>query len=217
MSPAHGSGSDAGVEALPCKWSGAATRRANRAEAARTRLTFRCPIDLRQGGKAACHAMIVATDRKPEPAMTEERIPKPDAKTIDAYESTHYFAHEAKPVLLRIGDPASQHQAWLEKRGAQSATILTAWNPLGEEKSAAENARAQEALLSAIRARDLRWLPASGEDPAGAWQPEPGFCVFDVPDEVLDEWLVVFRQNAAVQATRNQACRLVWHPSIRGN
>lgn len=147
--------------------------------------------------------------------MPQEKIPVPDAKTIAAYESTHYFAHEAKPVLIRVGDPASSHQAWLEKMGARSATILTAWNPLGEEKSPAENDQAQAALRAAIDEQALRSLPASGEDPAGTWQPEPGFCVFDVPDDVLDRWLVQFRQNAAVQFTRDSRCRLVWHPAVR--
>lgn len=149
--------------------------------------------------------------------MTQEIFPKPDAKTIAAYESTHYFAQDSEPVRLRIGDAAGSHLAWLDKMGADSATILTAWNPLGEEKPAAANARAQEDLLSAIRARNLRWLPATGEDPAGTWEPEPGYCVFDAPDKVLDEWLVIFGQNAAVRVARDGDCRLVWHPSIRAD
>jgi hypothetical protein len=144
-----------------------------------------------------------------------EAIPQPDAGTVAAYESTHYFAHDDPRVLLRIGDQADAHRAWLQKMNAHSATILTAWNPMGQELPAAENDRAQSELLAAIRARNLRWLPASGEDPTGQWQPEPGFCVFDVPDELLDEWLVAFRQNAAVQVAGQQACRLVWHPSLR--
>ena len=147
--------------------------------------------------------------------MTQDTIPKPDAGTVAAYESTHYFAQGGEPVLLRIGDPAASHEAWLREMDACSATILTAWNPLGEATSPTDNQRAQEQLLSAIRARGLRWLPATGEDPTGAWQPEPGFCVFDAPDAVLDEWLVVFRQNAAVRVARSEDCRLVWHPSIR--
>lgn len=147
--------------------------------------------------------------------MSQEAIPQPDAKTISAYESTNYFVQDSEPVLLRIGDPAESHFAWLEQMGAQSATILTAWNPLGEQQSDAENERAQEELLSAIRARELRWLPATGEDPAGNWDPEPGFCVFDAPGDVLDQWLGLFRQNAAVRVERDGACRLVWHPSIR--
>lgn len=142
-------------------------------------------------------------------------IPKPDAATITAYESTNYYAQADQPVLWRVGDPASTHDTWLGEMDAQSATILTAWNPLGEEKSSAENERAQEELLSAIRARDLRWLPATGEDPTGSWQPEPGFCVFDAPDDVLDDWLVIFSQNAAVRVTQEAPCKLVWHPSIR--
>jgi hypothetical protein len=144
-----------------------------------------------------------------------EAIPTPDAKTVAAYKATYYYAHAAERILLRIGDAPAKHDAWLESMHAASATILTAWNPLGDEKSSAENQRAQEDLLSAIRARDLRWLNATGEDPTGAWEPEPGFCVMDVPDPILDDWLVIFRQNAAVRATRGGPSRLVWHPAIR--
>jgi len=147
--------------------------------------------------------------------MTQQNIPQPDARTVAAYESTDYFVHEAERVLLRIGDPAGSHRSWFERMDAQSATIMTAWNPLGEEKSRAENDRAQDKLLAAIGMKQLRWLPASGEDPSGAWQPEPGFCVFDAPEEVLDEWLVEFRQNAAVRAARDDKCRLIWHPCLR--
>lgn len=167
----------------------------------------KAPQDMAPGAAAA---QGLATQ-----SMAPEEVPLPDAPTVAAYESTHYFAHEADRVLLRIGDPPDSHLAWLEKVGARTATILTAWNPLGQEKSQAENDRAQEHLLASIRERELRWLPASGEDPAGGWQPEPGFCVFDVPDPVLDHWLVRFRQNAAVQATREDPCRLVWHPALR--
>lgn len=148
-------------------------------------------------------------------ATGDETIPMPDAATVAAYESTDYFAHAAERVLLRVGDPPEKHGDFLESHRAVSATILTAWNPLGQERHEAENRRAQEALLSAIRARDLRWLNASGEDPTGSWEPEPGFCVFDVPDAILDEWLVIFRQNAAVRVARGEPCRLVWHPDIR--
>ena len=144
-----------------------------------------------------------------------EAILAPDAATVAAYESTHYFAHAAERVLLRVGDPPQKHADFLEANRATSATILTAWNPFGQDQPEAENRRAQEALLSAIRARGLRWLNASGEDPSGSWEPEPGFCVFDVPDPILDDWLVIFRQNAAVRAARDEPCRLVWHPEIR--
>ena len=151
--------------------------------------------------------------------MTQQPIAQPDAETVAAYEaayeSTHYYAHDSQPVLLRIGDAADLHRDWLARMDAVSATILTAWNPLGQEVARAENDLAQEKLLADIRSKALRWLPATGEDPTGAWQPEPGFCVFDASDAVVDQWLVAFRQNAAVRVTREDNCRLVWHPSLR--
>ena len=149
-----------------------------------------------------------STPRGPE-------IPTPDAATVAAYEATDYFAHASERVLLRVGDSPEKHAGFLETLRATSATILTAWNPLGMEQTEAENGRAQEALLSAIRARGLRWLNATSEDPTGSWEPEPGFCVLDVPEPILDQWLEIFRQNAAVRASRGEPCRLVWHPAIR--
>jgi hypothetical protein len=73
----------------------------------------------------------------------------------------------------------------------------------------------QERLARAIRAAGLAALPASGEDPRGLWEPEPGFCVFDATPEQVDAWLVEFRQNAVVRIEQEQPCRLVWHPAIR--
>ncbi len=35
-----------------------------------------------------------------------------------------------------------------------------------------------------------------------------------MPPDLLDEWLMLFRQNAAVRLERGTGCRLVWHPEI---
>lgn len=162
------------------------------------------------GGPARIRADDAALDHARHPA-----IARPSPGTVSAYETTRYFAQASEPVLLRIGAEPQRLREWLEKMNAQSATIMTAWNPLGEESPAAENDRAQAQLLSSVRAHHLRWLPATGEDPAGVWKPEPGFCVFDLPEDVLDQWLVIFRQNAAVQVARDSRCHLIWHPSFR--
>lgn len=142
-------------------------------------------------------------------------IPIPSAATIAAYEQTDYFADDQPPVCLRIHDEDSRHLGWLDRHQARSASILTAWNPFGQELGAAENALRQQGLQAAIEASGLHWLPARGEDPLGSWQPEPGFCVFDAPEALLDQWLCTFEQNAAVRLARSQGCQLVWHPEIR--
>lgn len=147
--------------------------------------------------------------------MMNRPIPLPSADTIAAYEQTDYFADDQPPVCLRIGDDGRRHQDWLARHGARSATILTAWNPFGQELPAAENEALQARLHATIEKSGLRWLPARGEDPKGSWTPEPGFCVFDVPAAMLDEWLKLFRQNAAVRLDADQGCALVWHPAIR--
>lgn len=142
-------------------------------------------------------------------------IPLPSAETVEAYAATDYYAHDVGKVKARIGDRPEQHRGWLESRGARTATILTAWNPFGETTAADRNDRAQRRLLAAIAAAGLDWVPASGEDPRGHWAPEPGFCVFDAPPTLVDDWLVDFRQNAAVRIAADEDTRLVWHPAIR--
>jgi len=122
---------------------------------------------------------------------------RPSADTIQAYEQTDSLAEDQPPVCLRIGDSGQQHRAWLARHGATSASILTAWNPFGQELARAENDALQSRLQTTILHSNLAWLPARGEDPKGSWQPEPGFCVFDMPPALLDEWLQLFRQNAA--------------------
>lgn len=141
-------------------------------------------------------------------------ISRPSDDTIRAYEQTDYFAEDQPPVCLRIGDAAAVHLAWLDRHAAHSASILTAWNPFGQELARAENDALQARLQTTILHCGLNWLPARGEDPKGSWQPEPGFCVFDMPPDLLDEWLMLFRQNAAVRLERGTGCRLVWHPEI---
>lgn len=106
---------------------------------------------------------------------------RPSADTIQAYEQTDYLAEDQPPVCLRIGDSGQQHRAWLARHGATSASILTAWNPFGQELARAENDALQSRLQTTILHSNLAWLPARGEDPKGSWQPEPGFCVFDMP------------------------------------
>lgn len=138
----------------------------------------------------------------------------PDAATIRAYEQTNYLAEDNPPVCLRIGDDDLSHQSWLARYGARSASILTAWNPFGQELALAENQALQERLLTCILESGLRWVPARGEDPLGSWTPEPGFCVFDADPAQLEEWLWRFRQNAAVRLELGRGCRLVWHPEI---
>lgn len=141
--------------------------------------------------------------------------PLPSTQTIAAYEQTDYYAEDQPAVRLRIGDTPGQHAAWLARHGASSATILTAWNPFGQELSLTENEVLQGRLRDAIEQSGLSWLPARGEDPLGSWEPEPGFCVFDLSAALLDEWLQRFRQNAVVRLEAGQPCVLVWHPGIR--
>ena len=87
-------------------------------------------------------------------------ISRPSDDTIRAYEQTDYFAEDQPPVCLRIGDAAAVHLAWLDRHAAHSASILTAWNPFGQELARAENDALQARLQTTILHSGLNWLPA---------------------------------------------------------
>ena len=151
------------------------------------------------------------TTHQPHGALS---IRRPTDESIRAFVQCVELAGEQPTVCLRIGDDDQLHAGWLARHQARSATILTAWNPFGQELSRTENDALQARLQTTILHSGLGWLPARGEDPLGSWQTEPGFCVFDLSPALLDDWLARFRQNAAVRLERGKGCRLVWHPEI---
>jgi len=129
---------------------------------------------------------------------------------LAAYHATVVRIHDGNPVVLSIADPVGTHDRWLAERGKVNAVVITAWNPFSQAQSQELNEADNAVLLSAIEQEQLTWLPARGSDPAGEWF-EDSFCVFDVPDAMLDEWLVTFQQNAAFRVRVGGQVELVWH------
>src|SRR5204863_33811 len=58
---------------------------------------------------------------------------------IDAYENADYVVFTDPELVLRIGEPSPRLDALLEAEGATAAAYITAANPRGELKTAAEN------------------------------------------------------------------------------
>ena len=65
-----------------------------------------------------------------------------------------------------------------------------------------------------LRRQRCRGYPRVGTGQDGEWF-EDSFCVFDVPDALLDEWLVTFQQNAAFRVRVGERVELVWHERFR--
>ena len=140
---------------------------------------------------------------------------EPTEATVAAYRATNYRVCDgAQGVVLRIGDGGARHAGWLARHAADSATVLTAWNPFGAAAAAAVNTAAAEQLRLLLADSGLRHLPAVNQDPTGRWPDEAGYCVFALDALTLDRWLVRFGQHAAVHIARGASCHLVWHPSL---
>lgn len=143
------------------------------------------------------------------------QVPTPSDALRAAYAGALYEVLAAPQACFRLGPGGTEAGPWLAQLGAQSASILTAWNPFSEARPELENLAAQARLRARIEAAGWCWLPAQGADPAGAWPAEPSLCVLDLPEAALDALLLEFRQYAAVCITAQHGARLHWHPEIR--
>ncbi|RZS57962.1 DUF3293 domain-containing protein [Sphaerotilus mobilis] len=145
------------------------------------------------------------------------KVPTVDAGLVSAYEATNFEVLGAHPLVLHVKDGPDEvaaAAAWLASFGAGSAVIITAWNPFSQSCSSEWNAAANGSLLAAVKAAGLRWEPARGVGLDGLWS-EESYCVFDVPPDLVDAWLLEYRQNAVLLARRGEAPVLLWHPDHR--
>ena len=92
---------------------------------------------------------------------------------------------------------------------AQTAALLTAWNPEGKKVSQQENIKAMESLELALNEMKLPFLPASGSDPKGAWK-EESYLILGIALDQAESLGRQFQQNAFVWIETGHAPRLVW-------
>jgi hypothetical protein len=132
------------------------------------------------------------------------------ADLLAAYSATVVRIHDGSPVVLSIADPVGTHDRWLAEHGKANAVIITSWNPFSQVQSQDLNEAENAILLAAIEEEQLAWVSARGSGLSGEWF-EDSFCIFDVPDALLDEWLVTLRQNAAFRVRLGGRVEIAWH------
>jgi hypothetical protein len=145
----------------------------------------------------------------------DEPFPQPDAELEAAFRATCFEVLEAPQATLNVGQDPAAVRDWLDRAGANQACIITAWNPVSTPTDLADNLREQLRLIEWIRAIGLSFLSAQGRDPTGTWPPEPSVCVLDAHLADIDQWLLEFRQFAAVVLTPTEGCQLRWHPEVK--
>lgn len=133
------------------------------------------------------------------------------AELVAAYQATLYEVFGERLAVISVADTAGAHDQWLARNDSHTAVVITAWNPFSRSLDSVANDEANAQLRSAIESQKLRCVGARGRHPSGQWS-EDSLCAFDVPDPLLDEWLIAYRQNAAIRVRLGEQPQLVWHP-----
>lgn len=178
------------VETQP-RWPGAG-RHVNQIRL--TNLAYRLSADTR-------HAMKRFMDLTPE--------------HLRLYRETAYTVWSVRRTLtFRVGERCAGLDCLLDEHCAASAALITAFNPLGEQRDPRVNKLAQLRLRCALRRLDRRYLSAEGRSPPSArdrWW-EPSLFALGTPiDEALD-LARKFQQHAFVWVERGKAPELIPTP-----
>ena len=140
-----------------------------------------------------------------------------NASLIAAYNATNYVlfvgegkAAEACEVVLNIGRPSAAFDAELARRGAETAVVVTAYNPRSEVLPDAENRLRHDQLKAVLDARGFPYAIGEGRDPTGHWQAEVECVVFGITVETGIALARAFDQNAIVFVRKGGAPELVY-------
>jgi hypothetical protein len=115
-----------------------------------------------------------------------------------AYLATHFDVLEPFPLTLKIGEKNRKIGKLFETANTNCAAFLTAWNPLSEPTSQAENEKFQSLLEARLRSIPSEVYIGIGRDPTGRWPGEPSLLALGVNRELAIGMGNEFRQNAIV-------------------
>ncbi|WP_395020713.1 DUF3293 domain-containing protein [Dongia sp.] len=123
-----------------------------------------------------------------------------DPALIDAYRATDYvlFVAPRTEITLNIGLPNAALDRELDRRGAATAVVVTAYNPRSIVLSETENRARHAALTALLDERGHTYALGEGRDPKGHWKAELECVVFGIPLETGLEIARRFEQNAIV-------------------
>ncbi|HLV49291.1 MAG TPA: DUF3293 domain-containing protein [Aliidiomarina sp.] len=127
---------------------------------------------------------------------------------VHAYATTDFKVFfEYGDAILNIGEPCSALDQQLLAKGAETAVILTAWNPHSKPTAKAANDSAQKELQQSLR--EYFVLPALGEEPHGEWPAEESFVIVDITYEKAVKLAQEYGQNAFVWYVLSSRAKLV--------
>lgn len=134
-----------------------------------------------------------------------------DPELVAAYLRTEYRVDDQGHVfVMRVNVLSEQLRACHASFSVDCSTFITAWNPLSEPQSLAENEAAMTRLEHRLAAMQLRWLRGEGVDPTGTWPGEPSLLVLGLDQPAAVALGEEFGQNAVLCAESDATPRLVF-------
>jgi hypothetical protein len=125
---------------------------------------------------------------------------------VQAYAQTHYTVHHTPAFTLRIGQPCCALDALLLQSGQDGAAFITAWNPMSQPLSDAQNRERQASLAAQLDALGRQTLPGIGQHPTGNWPGEESLLVIGLE-----------LPKACELAREHQQLAFVWHRLHKGS
>ena len=131
------------------------------------------------------------------------------AELLSAYEATDFVVFDGGGQwTLKVDVPSPRMDALLDRHGATTAVVVTAFNPRSRVLAPEENAARHRALVRLLEERGLPFFYGEGRDPSGHWIPETECIVFGISLADGLELASRFDQNAVVFIERGHAPRL---------
>ena len=131
---------------------------------------------------------------------------------IDAYTATDFVLFDSGDgeVVVNVGRRSAAFDRVLASRGAETAVIVTAYNPRSVVLPDVENRARHERLAALLEARGCDYALGEGRDPTGHWTAELECVVFGISVEAGLEIARAFGQNAIVFIRRGAAPELAY-------
>jgi hypothetical protein len=118
---------------------------------------------------------------------------------VRAYREAIYIVNEGDDAIaLKVGEVSHALAALMRVHKAQTAAIITAYNPFSEIQPLEENERQQKALVAALKPKSITCFDAIGSDPEGKWEPEPSTLALGISLVDAERLADQFGQNAFI-------------------
>jgi hypothetical protein len=118
---------------------------------------------------------------------------------VRAYREAIYIVNEGDDAIaLKVGEVSPALAALMHLHKAQTAAIITAYNPYSEIQPSAENERMQAALVAELKATAAVCFDAIGTDPEDNWEPEASTLALGISFVDAERLADQFDQNAFI-------------------